>query len=76
MLQIIKIYNDLEQKICKIIIVRKPLNKPFLPLVVSRGYGLSANKPMAITPQIPLAPITDAIVFIITINIKVYYKIT
>jgi len=42
-----------------------PLNKPFLPLVVSRGYGLSANKPMAITPQTPLAPIlqTNAIVY-------------
>lgn len=35
----------------------RPLNNPFLPLVVSRGYGLSANKPTAIIPQTPLAPI-------------------
>lgn len=34
----------------------EPLNRPFLPLVVSRGYGLSANKPIATTPQTPLAP--------------------
>jgi hypothetical protein len=41
----------------KIITAYEPLNKPFLPLVVSRGYGLSANKPIATTPQIPLAPV-------------------
>lgn len=35
-----------------------PFNNPFLPLVVLRGYGLSANKPIAIIPQIPLAPIS------------------
>lgn len=29
-----------------------PLNKPDRPLVVSNGYGLSENRPTAITPEI------------------------